>query len=79
MHIAIKSQIMADFMVEWTEPQSQVDNVQESPWLVSYDGAWGSTRAGAASNLTSPSGIKLRNVGRLQFMGEIDKCTNNIA
>jgi hypothetical protein len=34
MHIAIKSQIMADFMVEWMEPQSQVDNVQESPWLV---------------------------------------------
>jgi hypothetical protein len=39
-HNAIKSQILADFMADWTEPRSQADdNTQESPWLVYYDGA----------------------------------------
>jgi ribonuclease HI len=60
------------------EPESQVDIVQESPWLVYCDGAWGSTRVGAVAVLTSPSGIKLHYAARLQFAGDIDKCTNNI-
>jgi ribonuclease HI len=45
---------------------------------VYYDGAWGSTGAGATSILISPSGIKLRYAARLQFASETDKCTNNI-
>jgi hypothetical protein len=51
-HSAIKLQILADFMAEWTEPQSQVDIMQETPWLVYCDRAWGSTGAGAATILT---------------------------
>jgi hypothetical protein len=35
----IKSQILVDFMAEWMEPRSQVDIVQESPWLVHCDRA----------------------------------------
>jgi hypothetical protein len=77
-HSAINSQILADFMAKWMEPQSQADIIQESPWLVHCDGAWGNTRAGAAAILTSPSGIKLRYAARLQFTGETDKCTNHI-
>jgi hypothetical protein len=76
---SIKSQILADFMAEWTELQSQVHNVQESPWLVHCDRAWGSTRAGVEAILTSLSRIKLRYIARLQFTGKIDKCTKNIA
>jgi hypothetical protein len=75
---AIKSQIPADFMAEWIEPQSLVDIVQESPWLLHCNEAWGSTGAGAAAIFTSPSGIKLCYAARLQFAGETDKCTNNI-
>jgi ribonuclease HI len=63
---------------EWTDPQSQADIVQESPWLVYCDGAWASTGAGATIILTSPSGIKLCYVVRLQFASETDKYTNNI-
>jgi hypothetical protein len=74
----IKSQILADFVAKWTEPQSQVDIVQESSWLVYCDGAWGSTEAATAAILTSPYGIKLRYAARLQFTGKIDKCTDNI-
>jgi hypothetical protein len=34
----IKSQILADFIIEWTEPRSQIDGVvHESPWLVYCD------------------------------------------
>jgi hypothetical protein len=49
---AIKSQILANFVLDWTEPRSQADNsAQESPWLVHCDGAWGNTRAGTTAIL----------------------------
>jgi hypothetical protein len=64
---AIKSQILANFVAEWMEPQSQVDIMQESPSLVHCDGAWGSTRAGAATILFSPFRIKLHCEAKHQF------------
>jgi ribonuclease HI len=67
-------------MEDWTEPRSQADDItQQSPWLVYCYGARGSTGAGAAAILVSPSGIRLRYAARLHFTNEIDKCTNNIA
>jgi hypothetical protein len=77
--VVMKSQILVDFVPEWMEPQSQADTVQEFPWLVYCDGACGSTRARAATILTSPSGIKLRYTARLQFTSNANKCTNSIA
>jgi hypothetical protein len=77
---AIKSQILADFMAEWTEPGSTIEGaVPESPWLVYCDRAWWAAGPGAATILTSPSGIKLHCAGRLQFSSEANKCTNIIA
>jgi hypothetical protein len=76
---AIKSQILADFVAEWTELGSAIDAaVPESPWLICCDRAWGAVGAGVAAILTSPLGIKLRYAARLQFNNEADKCTNNI-
>jgi hypothetical protein len=78
-HNAIKSQILADFITEWTEPGSQIEDVvRELPWLLYCDRACGSTRARAAAILILPSGIKLNYATRLQFTNESDKCTNNI-
>jgi hypothetical protein len=38
----MKSQILADFVVEWTEHGSATEGqVLESPWLVYSNGAWG--------------------------------------
>jgi hypothetical protein len=38
----IKSQVLADFVVEWTEPNFITEGVvPEEPWLVYYDRAWG--------------------------------------
>jgi hypothetical protein len=39
---AIKSQVLADFVAEWTEPGSAtVGEALEEPWLVHCDRAWG--------------------------------------
>jgi hypothetical protein len=41
-HNVIKLQILADFVVKWTEPGSATEGaVLESPWLVYCDEAWG--------------------------------------
>jgi hypothetical protein len=77
---AIKSQIMADFVADWMEPNSRNDGIiPESPWLVSYDESWGSARARVVVVLMSPSKLKLQYATRLQFTNEVDNCTNNIA
>jgi hypothetical protein len=73
----IKSQVLADFMEEWTESGSTTEGeVPKSPWLVYCDGAWGAVGARAAAILISPSGIKPHYAARLQFNSEADKCTN---
>jgi hypothetical protein len=58
--IAIKLQILSDFVVEWTEPGFIVEGaVPESAWHISCDGAWGIAGARAAAILRSHYGIKL--------------------
>jgi hypothetical protein len=77
---AIKCQILADFVEEWTEPGFAVEGAfLESAWLICCDGAWSTTGAGAAAILTSPLGIKLCYTAWLQFHNKANKCTNNIA
>jgi ribonuclease HI len=77
---AIKSQILADFVAKWTERGLTAEGaVPESPCFICCDRAWGITGAGAATILTSPSGIKLRYVAWMQFNNKADRCTNNIA
>jgi hypothetical protein len=37
---AIKSQVLVDFVVEWTEPHSVTEGeVPEAPWVIYCDGA----------------------------------------
>jgi hypothetical protein len=77
---ALKSQVLADFIVDCTELSIYIEGrVPESPWLVYYDGVWGNVGPRALTILISPSRIKLRYAVRLQFTKETDKCTNNIA
>jgi hypothetical protein len=77
---AIKSQVLVDFIADWTEPSSYTESiVVDTPWQIYYDGAWGVSGAGAAAILKSPSGIKLKYVARLQFKTETDKCSNKLS
>jgi ribonuclease HI len=76
---AIKSQVLADFVVDWTGPITQPDTSTERVWTIHCDGAWCHAGAGAAAVITSPIGVKHRYAARLSFALESDRCTNNIA
>jgi hypothetical protein len=51
---AIKSQVLADFIVDWTEPTWQQEESPEKVWTIHYDGTWCHAGAGAAAIITSP-------------------------
>jgi ribonuclease HI len=76
---AIKSQVLADFIVDWTGPITQSDTLPEKVWTIHYDGAWCHAGAGAATIITSPTGVKHRYAARLTFALESDWCINNVA
>jgi ribonuclease HI len=75
----IKSQVLADFVVDWTGPITQPDPPAEKVWTIHCDGAWCHAGAGTAAVITSPAGVKHRYAARLSFALESDRCTNNIA
>jgi ribonuclease HI len=77
--IAIKSQVLADFIVDWTGPITQPDAPAEKVWTIHCDGAWCHAGAGAVAVITSPTGVKHRYTARLSFALESDRCTNNVA
>jgi hypothetical protein len=49
---AIKSQVLADFVVDWTGPTTQPDQSAEKVWTIHCDGAW--CHAGQAPLQSSP-------------------------
>lgn len=85
----VKSQALADFLVEWTpsaEPDptlgSSAPEVERSPsrephathWVMNFDGSLTLQGASAGVTLTSPTGDVLKYVIRLDF-----RATNNMA
>jgi ribonuclease HI len=76
---AIKSQVLSDFIVDWTGPTRQQDGPTEKVWTIHCDGAWCHAGADTAVIITSPTGIKHRYAARLSFALESDRCTNNVA
>jgi hypothetical protein len=75
--IAIKSQVLADFIVDWTGPAWPQES-SEKVWTIHYDGAWCHAGAGTAAIITSPADVKYRYAARLSFSLESDRCTNTI-
>jgi ribonuclease HI len=76
---SIKSQVLADFIVDWTGPITQQDEPVGKVWTIHYDCAWCHAGAGAAAVITSPTGVKHRYAAHLSFALESDRCTNNVA
>lgn len=71
----IKSQVLADFIADWTPSAFDTTLQFEEPvWIVHCDGAWGAAGVGITAILTPSNGPKLRYAARLQFL-----TTNNIA
>ena len=73
-HKAIKSQILADFVAEWTDIQLPSPQIQAECWTVYFDGSVMTTGAGAGLLFISPLGEHMRYVIRLHF-----PASNNMA
>jgi ribonuclease HI len=71
---AIKSQVLADFLAEWTDTQLPTIPIQPELWTMYFDGSLMKTGAGAGLLFISPLGKHLRYVIRLHF-----PASNNVA
>jgi hypothetical protein len=64
---AIKSQILADFVAEWTDTQLPLPQIQAECWTLYFDDSVMKTGAGAGLLFVSPLGEHMRYAVRLQF------------
>jgi ribonuclease HI len=64
---AIKSQVLADFLAEWTDTQLPTTPIQPELWTLYFDGSLMKTGAGTSMLFVSPLGKHLRYVIRLHF------------
>jgi ribonuclease HI len=71
---AIKSQVLADFLVEWVDTQLPTSSIQPELWIMYFDGSLMKTGAGAGLLFISPLGKHLRYVLHLHF-----SASNNVA
>jgi hypothetical protein len=60
LRTTIKSQVLADFIVDWTGPVMQQDEPADKVWTIHCDSAWCHAGAGAAAVITSPTRVKHR-------------------
>jgi ribonuclease HI len=70
---AIKSQILADFVSEWTEIQMPPPKERPKHWIMYFDGALNLEGAGAGVLLISPQGEQLKYALQINY-----KASNNI-
>jgi ribonuclease HI len=71
---AIKSQILADFVAEWTDTQLPPPQIQAECWTLYFDGSVMKTGAGVGLLFISPLGEHMRYTVRLHFLA-----SNNMA
>ena len=70
---AIKSQILADFVADWTEaPDAELEPEPET-WVMHFDGSKQHQGSGAGVTLKSPTGEELQYVLQIHF-----EATNNM-
>ena len=71
---AVKFQILADFIAEWTDTQLPPPQIQAECWLMYFDGSVMKTGAGAGLVFISPIGKHMRYMVRMHF-----PASNNMA
>jgi ribonuclease HI len=64
---AIKSQILADFVVEWTEIQTPPASIEHETWTMYFDGSVMKEGAGVGLVFISPLGVRMEYMVRLHF------------
>jgi ribonuclease HI len=72
----IKSQVLANFVEDWTSPTQNSDEEIPIPWIVQCDGAWCHKRVGISVVVTSLAGVVIRYAARLIFANN-EHSTNN--
>jgi hypothetical protein len=73
---AIKLQVLAHFVVDWTLPTHNPGEDMLTPCVVQCDGAWCHKGVRISAVVTSPTGIVIRYVARLIFAND-EHSTNN--
>jgi ribonuclease HI len=66
----IKSQVLADFVIDWTSPAHTPSEDMLTPWVVQCDGAWCDKGVEISAVVTSPTGIVIRYAARLIFAND---------
>jgi ribonuclease HI len=66
-HKAIKSQILVDFVTEWTDTQLPSPQIQAECWTLYFDGSVMKIGAGVGLLFVSPLGEHMRYAVRLHF------------
>ncbi len=64
---AIKSQVLADFVAEWTPVLAPDPEPDDQFWVMCSNRLWSHRGAGVAAVLFSPNGVPIRYAARLQF------------
>jgi hypothetical protein len=67
LHKAIKSQILADFIAEWTDTQLPPPQIQAECWTLYFDESVMKTGTGVGLLFISPLGEHMRYAVRLHF------------
>ena len=71
---AIKSQVLADFITEWTEVQMPPAVVDQEYWAMYFDGSLMKKDAGVGLVFVSPLGVRMKYMVHLHFPS-----SNNVA
>ena len=72
--MAIKSQVLADFITEWTEVQTPLVVIDQEYWMMYFDGSLMKKGAGVGLVFVSPLGVRMRYMVHLHFPS-----SNNVA
>jgi hypothetical protein len=65
---AIKSQVLADFVAEWTEIQTPPASIEHETWTMYFDGSVMKKGAGVGLVFISPLGLHMEYMVRLHFL-----------
>jgi hypothetical protein len=65
---AIKSQVLADFVAEWTEIQTPPVSIEHETWIMYFDGSVMKEGAGVGLVFISPLGVRMEYLVRLTFL-----------
>jgi hypothetical protein len=66
-HSAIKSQVLADSVAEWTEIQTPPASIDHETWIMYFDGSVMKEGAGVDLVFISPLGMRMEYLVRLHF------------